>query len=241
MIDVKKISDTKLITLYNSSPQMGLDMFYLKYEDVIYKSKKIYNWAGLEYDDKQLAVIVDEYREKIFKPSKEDFTERDFIGDRLLEMANSVIKVMYEATEMEIPFENYREYVFMVIGVSDEELKRSQDEKFAYIDRPLVDEEAQIYYSLELIEGYLFDLNSSGEGIEPEKQSIINTSLKEIDECLRLHDVETAKFKLVSLQMLFHLEVRFLPVLNQIIQKRLPLRNFVDFDNTGTKGKGRIR
>ena len=58
-------------------------------------------------------------------------------------------------------------------------------------------------------------------------------------------DFETAKFKLVSLQMLMNLDVRFLRTLKRIISFNLRLGEFVDYrndnqlgnDNSRTKGR----
>ena len=240
MIDFREIPDEKLLTIYSSNPEMGLEMIYKKYEYIIPKARNIYNFAGFDFDLRDLSEIVKKSQKDLII-SNENNDKKEIIGKAILAGIDRVIRILYKETEMEIPYASYKDYLMMIAGKSERDLYHEQMSRFAYVDRPLIDERDQIYDSLNIIEGYLFDLDSNGEGYTPEQEAFINGIMREIRECLVDGDIERAKYKLVSLQMLFHMDIRFYPVLRRIIEERLPLRNFIDLNNTDNFGKGRIK
>ena len=239
MIDFRTIPDEKLLAIYSNTPEIGLDLIYKKYEDLILKAHKVYNYAGFDYDSKNLAEIVENSHKELIVGNDKN-NKKEIIGKKIMDGIDRVIRILYKETEMEIPYASYKEYLMMIAGRSDAELYDAQMSRFAYIDRPLVDERDQIYDSLNIIQGYLFDLDSNGEGFTPEQEGLINGVMREIKMCLEENDIEMAKFKLVSLQMLFRMDVRFYPVLKRIIDERMSLRSFINLDSNDF-GKGRIK
>ena len=92
-----------------------------------------------------------------------------------------------------------------------------------------------------MLEGYVFDVESDEVIFTPEQRTIISSTIKTIREALEDKDVELAKLRLVSLQMLMNLDVKFLPTLKLIIEKKLLLSDFVDYDKGNSLTDGRSK
>ena len=127
----------------------------------------------------------------------------------------------------------------MILGQSDKDLYQKKQERFSYLVKPLLDEPSQVYDSLNVLESYLFDLEADGAYISFEQKKTINTTIAEVRECMESGDIELAKLKIVALQMLMGLDVRFYPTLKEIITSNVNLKDYVSY--VDEKGKGRIR
>ncbi len=174
------------------------------------------------------------------QPNKNNPLDDNFLENEIVGRIDVLVTYFYENSPKELSYEQYKEYLLMVIDYSDRELYERQMERFNYVTRPIKDEEGQLFDSLNILQTYLMDITSDGFIFLLEDKQIIDSTITEIIECLENGDIETGKYKLVSLQMLMGLDVRFYPVLKNIITKNLPLSNFVDYGERD-KGKGLIR
>ena len=235
-----KIDDRKILKLYEKEPEVALELLNDKYKDLLNSYDNLCGLAGFE--KKQLLIeLVEEYKNNA-NASKDIIINKyseDCIGKGIIRAIDVIVSVLYESTSKEISLADYREYLFMVVGRTDEQLKAKQQERFNYLIRPLENEADQIYDSLNILETYIFDFEGDGGYLSFEQKSVINTAIAEIRELMEVGNIELAKVTLVSLQMLLGLDVRFYGALKDIIFNNLTLRDYVTYGDE--KGKGRIK
>ena len=236
------MNDYELIRLYASYPEEALRLINEKYKDKVQKIDALANNLSPEYS-------TDVYIEKYLKDEKQlsilNTQYKGSIEALLEEYLKRLIEQYYQESTRELSMGRYAEYLLMIIGKSEDELLAQQMAAFKYVEGALTSEEDQIYDSLVMLESYCFDLEQNEIVFSPEEKTIINATIREIRECMEAKDFETAKFKLVSLQMLMNLDVRFLRTLKRIISFNLRLGEFVDYrndnqlgnDNSRTKGR----
>ena len=236
------MNDYELIKLYASYPEEALRLINEKYKDKVQKIDALANNLSPEYS-------TDVYIEKYLKDEKQlsilNTQYKGSIEALLEEYLKRLIEQYYQESTRELSMGRYAEYLLMIIGKSEDELLAQQMAAFNYVEGALTSEEDQIYDSLVMLESYCFDLEQNEIVFSPEEKTIINATIREIRECMEAKDFETAKFKLVSLQMLMNLDVRFLRTLKRIISFNLRLGEFVDYrndnqlgnDNSRTKGR----
>ncbi len=233
----KDMNDNYLIRLYASYPEEAIRLIYEKYHDKVSKIDALASNLSSEYR-------ADEYLKRCLGSKQElaiiDSQFKSSIDKVLDEYLKRLLKLYYQESTKELSMDRYAEYLLMVIGQSDEVLLRKQMEAFDYVEGALTTEVDQIYDSLVVLESYCFDLEQNEVAFSPEEKAIINTTIKEIKECMEEDDLETAKLKLVSLQMLMNLDVRFLTILKRIISFNLRLSEYVDYRNDNYLGNSDV-
>ena len=126
---------------------------------------------------------------------------------------------------------NHYQYYMMILDCSDEELLSMQMNKFDYIDAPIVEERYQVYDSLNILETYLFDIETSEVIYSISEKQVISNTILEVKECLWEGNIELAKLKIVALQMFFGLDVSFYITLKRILTENLSLYEILGFGN----------
>ncbi len=172
-------------------------------------------------------------------------TNSNYIGHALNKQILAIEHEIYKSSSMEIPFQSYVEYLLMIAGEEPIELYRKQMESFNYLTESIKDGDEQVYDSLNVLEGFIFDVEQNEVMFTPEQRTLINETIREIKLALEEKDLELAKLKLVALQMLLNMDVKFLLTLRKIIVDGLRLRDFVDygrdFGNSLENGRSRQR
>lgn len=236
-----KMDDRKILKIYKQSPEIAIDLLNDKYKDLIEIYDKLSNFAGV----KKEPIIVEllekhnSFSDKYDNAISIGNDNPDFVGKEISLAIDLIVWSFYEATPREISFDDYKDYLFMILGQSDNDLYQKKQERFSYLVKPLLDEPSQVYDSLNVLESYLFDLEADGAYISFEQKKTINTTISEVRECMESGDIELAKLKIVALQMLMGLDVRFYPTLKEIITSNVNLKDYVSY--VDEKGKGRIR
>ena len=237
----KRINDIEILTSNKLSIEEKVSIFEEKYANKIaiikYMSEKTHRYFDLKKEIQEWSNKNPNNKELLSDPSK----AIDYFGDMLSGYLKDLGYILYSDSPMEIQAENYIEYCMMVSGKSDSELLVMQMQSFRYLDGPITEEYLQVFDSLNVLEGYVFDVESDEVIFTPEQRTIISSTIKTIREALEDKDVELAKLRLVSLQMLMNLDVKFLPTLKLIIEKRLLLSDFVDYDKGNSLTDGRSK
>lgn len=237
-MDFKQLDDGKLLVLYEQNPELALEILGNKYSDEF----NVYNRLCFFFRDvkkKKLEDFVLEYKyNKEIHQSK--YIWKEDIGSSIHRSINELVWRLYESSHQEIPFKDYREYLLLVIDKSDRELLKMQNERFNYIEGPITNEIDQIYDSLVIIESYLFDIESNGDLLSAAEKTLIDTTVEQIKRELERKDVRTAKLRLVALQMLMNMDIRFYHTLKTIIIGNVSIKDYVFFPSNGL-GRGRNR
>jgi len=234
----KEINDYDLLNSNTLDSNSIYSILEEKYKAKLKKVNSIFAFLG--YSDSDFDYVI----RKTIIDTKNSFNKSKFpvsnnknsrlkniIGEQLDTIVNSLLMDVYRNSTKELSFDSFEEYVFMVAGKSDEQLYFEQMQAFNYLDRPIQDEFLQIYDSLTTLEGYLFDIESNEVMFTIEQRAVVERTIKRIRESLEDKDIELAKLRLVSLQMMMGLNVQFLPTLKYIIDNKVELRRYVEYNN----------
>ena len=248
------VSDSELFKIYNEDPVEAIDFFRIKYEDEIKNLKTVYEfYNNSSYTEKDFISDIEILNKQFIKKRNYDVSF-NIVGDYLNTKINAVLEIIHNEAFKEIAFDSFREYFLMVEGKDSAELKRMQMARFNYIGRPLLDERDQVYDSLLILEHYIFDANSNEIVYSPEEIGYVNSAIIEIKNLMSENRIEEAKLKLVALQVIMSLDIRFYSTLKIILDNFLSLSKIInvdifnnnrnnnkDDDLDNTKKKGPIR
>ncbi len=249
------VSDSELFRIFNDDPFEAIELFKIKYESEIKKINTVYQfYSKSAYTEQEFILDIEKLNNKYFNNgTKTDGFETDYIkddkkkdgnikdeitgfrydnsnivGDYLNAKIDAILEIIYNETFHEIDYEDFKDYFLMVEGKDAVELERMQMERFNYIGRPLVDERDQLYDSLVILEHYLFDVNSNEIVYTPEELGYVYGTINEIRDLISENRIEEAKMKLVALQMIMGLDVRFYPTLRIILDNFLSIRQIIN-------------
>ena len=227
-----RLGDYDIYKIYISDPEKGYSIFRFKYSRQLDNYKRVAEFFGTGYLDRDFTDIIEDVYENRFRLLSESRKKEMFyaVGEVLDSKTDTIIKEAYHKSHKEIPYEDYKEYALKVVGKTYEELQEKQMDSFDYVDNPLTDERDQIYESLLMIDHYIMDENSNEIVFSPEQIGYINGTIQEIRDLLADYNLEEAKMKLVALQMMMGIDVRFYPTLKIIIEEDLSLLEVLNRD-----------
>ena len=156
---------------------------------------------------------------------------RKYIGDYFSEL----VEVLYERTDKMIPRKSFEAYLKLILDKTDEELLDYEELAFNY-EGYVISPEMRIYDALNDIINYLHDELGMARGFTPEQLSFFKQVEYEIIGLANAGDIQSARKKLVALQLYLDIGTKFRIELREFLFATLNVGDVLDIDKE--KGKG---